>query len=119
MAWPNFHREMEERSTNRWQHRLKREHPTCTERSNRSRRVRMEGWRQHCAKGLWAAVSVGKRKSSAWRSTFLPSGMVAERSSPSMVRYAAQNAPLTAPGRSANPPLGRKVDFKEGKSKST
>jgi hypothetical protein len=26
MAWPNFHREMEERSTNRWQHRLKREH---------------------------------------------------------------------------------------------
>src|SRR5450755_4822634 len=36
MAWPNFHREMEERSTNRWQHRLKREHPTCTERTNRS-----------------------------------------------------------------------------------
>src|SRR6266404_2779987 len=34
-----------ERSTNRWQHRLKREHPTCTERSNRSQRVRMEGWR--------------------------------------------------------------------------
>ena len=32
MAWPNFHREMEERSTNRWQRRLKREHPTCTER---------------------------------------------------------------------------------------
>jgi hypothetical protein len=27
MAWPNFHREMEERSTNRWQHRLQREHP--------------------------------------------------------------------------------------------
>src|SRR6202049_3130957 len=25
---------MEERSTNRWQHRLKREHPTCTERES-------------------------------------------------------------------------------------
>jgi hypothetical protein len=36
MAWPNFHREMEERSTNRWQHRLKREHPTCTERNQKS-----------------------------------------------------------------------------------
>jgi hypothetical protein len=49
MAWPNFYREMEERSTNRWQHRLKREHPTCTERVNRSLRVRMEGWRQGCS----------------------------------------------------------------------
>jgi len=39
--------EMEERSTNRWQHRLKREHPTCTRaKHNRSSRVRMEGWRQ-------------------------------------------------------------------------
>ena len=38
---------------------------------------------------------------SARRSTFPPSGMVAERSSPSRVRCAAQNAPLTAPGRSA------------------
>jgi len=27
---------MEERSTTRWQHRLKREHPTCTDRTNRS-----------------------------------------------------------------------------------
>jgi hypothetical protein len=43
--------------------------------------------------------------------------MVPERSSPSRVRCAAKNAPLTAPGRSANPPLGRKVDFKEGKIK--
>jgi hypothetical protein len=43
--------------------------------------------------------------------------MVTERFSPSRVRYAAQNAPLTAPGRSANPPLGRKVVFKEGKIK--
>ena len=36
IAWPNFHREMEERSKIRWQHRLKREHPTCTERNIKS-----------------------------------------------------------------------------------
>jgi len=31
---------------NRWQRRLYREHPMCTERMSRSPRVRMEGWRQ-------------------------------------------------------------------------
>src|SRR5258705_12873861 len=32
-AWPNFHsQEWNGRSTIRWQHRLKREHPTCTRR---------------------------------------------------------------------------------------
>ena len=31
---------------NRWQHRLNRERPTCTERANAHNRVRMEGWRQ-------------------------------------------------------------------------
>src|SRR6266498_1524502 len=37
MAWPDFHRGWKSRSTNRWQHRLQREHPTCTERTkNRS-----------------------------------------------------------------------------------
>jgi len=39
---------------------------------------------------------------------FLPCAMLAERSSPSRVRFAAQSAPLTAPGRSAQKPLGRK-----------
>ena len=34
------------RSIIRWQRRLKREHPTCTEPRNGSHRVRMEGWRQ-------------------------------------------------------------------------
>jgi hypothetical protein len=32
IAWPTSIREMDERSKIRWQHRLKREHPTCTER---------------------------------------------------------------------------------------
>src|SRR5207237_5093669 len=34
IAWPTFIFEMEERSPIRWQHRLKREHPTCTERKS-------------------------------------------------------------------------------------
>jgi hypothetical protein len=34
IAWPTSILEMEERSTNRWQHRLKREHPTCTGRES-------------------------------------------------------------------------------------
>ena len=33
IAWANFCREAEERSTIRWQRRLKRERPTCTERT--------------------------------------------------------------------------------------
>ncbi len=41
-----FHHTMKARSIIRWQHRLKRERPTCTERMNRSPRVRMEAWRQ-------------------------------------------------------------------------
>jgi len=44
IAWPNFQsNRWNGRSTIRWQHRLKRERPTCTER-NRKSRVRMEGW---------------------------------------------------------------------------
>ena len=36
IAWPSFHPRWKQRSTIRWQHRLKREHPTCTERRKRS-----------------------------------------------------------------------------------
>jgi len=63
------------------------------------------GWKggdSHCATGLWGTRDRAQ-PSSTGRATFLPSGMVAERSSPSRVRCAAQNAPLTAPGRSAKP----------------
>src|SRR5262249_35055970 len=38
--------ESNHRAPIRWQHRLKRERPMCTERINRSSRVRMEAWRQ-------------------------------------------------------------------------
>src|ERR1700731_1460109 len=37
---------MDERSIIRWQHRLKRERATCTERTKSLTRVRMEGWRR-------------------------------------------------------------------------
>ncbi len=34
MAWPRFHsEEQNHRALNRWQHRLNRERPTCTERN--------------------------------------------------------------------------------------
>ena len=37
--------------------------------------------------------------------------MVTDRSSPSRVRYAAKNAPLTAPGRSAHPPARKEREI--------
>jgi hypothetical protein len=57
--WPNFHREMEERSTIRWQHRLKREHPTCTERSKKSLTKSADG---RVATGLVGARRNGKKR---------------------------------------------------------
>src|ERR1700685_872201 len=71
-------------------------------RANKSahRRVRMEGWRQ----GWGAKQERRKDQQSGTTAPFLPDGMMTDRSSPSSVRYAANNALLTAPGRSANPP---------------
>ena len=63
MAWPNFHREMEERSIIRWQHRLKREHPTCTERSKSL--IEECGWKGGDRVGLGAqSKNRGKTKKS-------------------------------------------------------
>src|SRR5271168_936325 len=109
MAWPDFHREMEERSTNRWQHRLQREHPTCTER-NKSLTKSADG---RVATGLVGARSMNraKTKNTVRLLPFLPDGMVTDRSSPSRVRYAAKNAPLTAPGRSAHPPARKEREI--------
>jgi hypothetical protein len=45
----------------RWQHRLNREHPTCTERGVAQMRVRMEGGRQYL---LGSANDRAKRKRS-------------------------------------------------------
>jgi hypothetical protein len=85
MAWPNFHREMEERSTNRWQHRLQREHPTCTEQNQKSLIESADG---RVATGLvWAhRKNASKTKNLGRPLPFLPDGMVTDRSSPSRVR---------------------------------
>ena len=65
----------------------------------------MEGWRQcSSSDGLgWLRAGLPSKKQQTIGPTFLSSGMVPERSSPSRVRCAAQNAPLTAPGRSEKP----------------
>jgi hypothetical protein len=55
----------------------------------------------------------GKIEQSKTTPPFLPDGMLTDRSSPSRVRYAAQNAPLTAPGRSAHPPARREREILE------
>src|SRR5271170_4365092 len=55
--WPGATLRLRDRvkgRNNRWQHRLKREHPTCTERANAHTRVRMEGWRQKRQLGVQA-----------------------------------------------------------------
>jgi hypothetical protein len=84
MAWPNFHREMEERSTIRWQHRLQREHPTCTERI-RTLTEECE-WKGGDRVGWGAKQELRKNKKSGASVLFLPDGMVTDRSSPSRVR---------------------------------
>ena len=73
-AWPNVHsKEWKERSTNRWQHRLQRERPTCTERKDRSLRVRMEGWRQW---RLGREKKLSQRKGE--RTDLTPTGLLME-----------------------------------------
>ena len=52
-----------------------------------------------------------RNETSERRLPFLPDGMVTDRSSPSRVRYAAQNAPLTAPGRSAHSPARKEREI--------
>src|ERR1700732_4384066 len=50
LAWPNTpSARSSEGRNNRWQHRLNREHPTCTERWNAHNRVRIQTrWRATC-----------------------------------------------------------------------
>jgi hypothetical protein len=65
------------------------------------------GWKGGDRVGLGAKQELrkgGKTNNPERPLPFLPSGMVTDRSSPSRVRYAAKNAPLTAPGRSEHPP---------------
>jgi hypothetical protein len=60
---------------------------------------------------LWAQGRNSGNNRNGRLPPFLPDGMVADRSSPSRVRFAAQNAPLTAPGRSAHPPARKEREI--------
>ena len=57
------------------------------------------------------SMNRAKTKNTVRLLPFLPDGMVTDRSSPSRVRYAAKNAPLTAPGRSAHPPARKEREI--------
>jgi hypothetical protein len=75
------------------------------------------GWKGGDSFGLGAKQELRKHQKKSERlPPFLPDGMVTDRSSPSRVRYAAPNAPLTAPGRSAHPPVRKKREI-SGKAK--
>ncbi len=72
------------------------------------------GWKGGDRVGLGAKQELrkgGKTNNPERPLPFLPSGMVTDRSSPSRVRYAAKNAPLTAPGRSAHPPARKEREI--------
>ena len=68
----------------------------------------MEGWRQGW---LGRKARAEETQKNGRLPPFLPGGMVSDRSSPSRVRFAAQNAPLTAPGRSAHPPARKEREI--------
>ena len=79
----------------------------------------MEGWRQSLRKRAMGHSIEFEQKSPVHIG---PPSFLAEwwQSGPRRQGFAraAQNAPLTAPGRSENPPLGRKVDFRKARAKA-
>src|SRR5271167_4743568 len=109
MAWPNFHREMESEVENQVAAPAETRTPNL-HRANKSLTKSADG---RVATGLVGARSMNraKTKNTVRLLPFLPDGMVTERSSPSRVRYAAKNAPLTAPGRSAHPPVRKEREI--------
>ena len=109
MAWPNFHREMEGEVDNQVAAPAETRTPNL-HRANKSLTKSADG---RVATGLVGARSMNRAKTNntVRLLPFLPDGMVTERSSPSRVRYAAKNAPLTAPGRSAHPPARKEREI--------
>jgi hypothetical protein len=77
---------------------------TRTPNLHRAKQSLIESADGRVATGLVGARSMNgaKTNNTVRLLPFLPDGMVTDRSSPSRVRYAAKNAPLTAPGRSDN-----------------
>jgi len=109
MAWPNFHREMEREVDKQ----VAAPAETRTPNLHRAKQSLTKSADGRVATGLvWAhRKNASKTKNRERLSPFLPDGMVTDRSSPSRVRYAAKNAPLTAPGRSAHPPVRKEREI--------
>ena len=103
MAWPDFHREMEGEVENQ----VAAPAATRTPNLHRANKSLTEecGWKGGDRVGWGAKQRTEETQTNGRLPPFLPDGMVTDRSSPSRVRYAAKNAPLTAPGRSAHPPV--------------
>jgi len=110
MAWPNFHREMEREVDKQVAAPAETRTPNLHRAKQKSLTKSADG---RVATGMvWARrKNASKTKNLGRPLPFLPGGMVTDRSSPSRVRYAAKNAPLTAPGRSAHPPPWGKGRF--------
>jgi hypothetical protein len=109
MAWPNFHREMETEVENQVAAPAAMRTPNW----HRANKTLTEecGWKGGDRVGWGATQELRKTRSPERLLPFLPGGMVTDRSSPSRVRYAAKNAPLTAPGRSAHPPTRKEREI--------
>ena len=80
-AWPDFPRKRKQRSTIRWQHRLKREHPTCTERKPLNKEC---GWKGGDSSNSAGRKNIVQRKNK--RTHLTPTGLLMEGVS-------TQNAP--------------------------
>ena len=106
MAWPNFHREMEGEVDNQ----MAALAATRTPNLHRANEPLLEecGWKGGDRVALGAKEEQKKDQKSKQPLPFLSGGMVTERPRCQGFADAAKNAPLTAPGRSANPPPGRK-----------
>jgi hypothetical protein len=99
MAWPTPSTKMAERSTNRWQHRLKREHPTGTERTKRSTKS---------ADGRVATVVATRQEKTTCPTKKRQNPLDSDRPSHGR-RYTQNQIPLTpAPRWHSLPPTSRK-----------
>ena len=72
-AWPDFPRKRKQRSTIRWQHRLKREHPTCTERKPLNKEC---GWKGGDSGNSAGRKNIVQRKNK--RTHLTPTGLLME-----------------------------------------
>ena len=90
-AWPDFPRKRKQRSTIRWQHRLKREHPTCTERKPLNKEC---GWKGGDSSNSAGRKNIVQRKNK--RTHLTPTGLLMEGVCTSLRRLFAFLASMSA-----------------------